>query len=84
MPFFTRMAERITPFVNLNLEECKLSIGGNNLGRFVWHLHFIILYMNSFKCIILICVTSSEVGLKLGKFICTGINELQFHDIGIN
>lgn len=40
--------------------------------------------MNSFKCFILICVTSSEVGVQLGKFICTGIKELHFHDIGIN
>ena len=106
MPYFTRMAERITPFADLNLEECKLTfngvktllqvlssfkkplnslrIGDNNLGRYTQNLQFIILYMNSFKCFILICVTSSEVGVQLGKFICTGIKELHFHDIGIN
>lgn len=27
---------------------------------------------------------SSEVGVHLGKFICTGIKELYIHDIGIN
>lgn len=28
MPYFIRMAERINPFVDLNLEECKLTCNG--------------------------------------------------------
>lgn len=28
MPYFTRMAERLTPYVELNLEECELTCDG--------------------------------------------------------
>ncbi|WOG85922.1 hypothetical protein DCAR_0105115 [Daucus carota subsp. sativus] len=80
MPYFTRMAERVTPFVDLNLEECKLTFNGVKtllqvLSSFKKPLNSLRIGDNNL---------GSEVGVQLGKFICTGIKELHFHDIGIN
>ncbi|KAK1381087.1 hypothetical protein POM88_027831 [Heracleum sosnowskyi] len=80
MPYFTRMAERITPLIDLNLEECKLTCLGIKillqvLSSFKKPLNSLRIGDNNL---------GSEVGVQLGKFICTGIKELHFHDIGIN
>ncbi|KAK1353008.1 NACHT, LRR and PYD domains-containing protein 14 [Heracleum sosnowskyi] len=80
MPYFTRMAERITPLIDLNLEECKLTCHGIKillqvLSSFKKPLNSLRIGDNNL---------GSEVGVQLGKFICTGIKELHFHDIGIN
>ncbi|KAF1002434.1 hypothetical protein AG4045_001734 [Apium graveolens] len=80
MPYFTSMAERITPFVDLNLEECKLTCHG--VKRLLQVLSSFKKPLNSLR--IGDNNLGSEVGVQLGKFICTGIKELQFHDIGIN
>lgn len=61
-----------------------LSIGENELGWLVWiHFNSLSLMHLLFSCIVLTFLSSSKVGVPLGKFLCTGVQSLDVEDIGL-